>query len=660
MAGLLRDPDLRRADTLRCGCPSPMHPCFAALCLVAIATAPPAQNPLAKAAARPFAGEFTGENIALRLSYDAARSEYAGNLTFQGQAYACSATEANGQLSGKFTAAGDSYSFAATRAGDKLTLVSDGTRYQLTAKGPRNPLANPSARSGEPPPDSDTPRAESMPQGGVGIAFRQNKDGDWVVEQVAPGGPASKHGLKPGTILHAVDGKSVDGLSMEQVRALVTGPIGSLVKLTMATAEEGLEVLVQRGALPSGQAQPGATPIPVPPAESEAPGRKGAPALGGVPPAPAGTGLPEWLKTGARATFYAGSATLPGVRTTLVEDDQGNWVDPQGRRYSPQEQQGTAGAGYTQYDFAHVGDDGIAVHQCSYVFMDAQLQTTVLASSQGLVGDRNQVADIWIHPARLAAMQEQESQGYRVRRLRYPLNNRTYNAISSQTTSQAGYSRATYDLDSGLLLVMTSSFLGKATQTPNPDGTSSSGAGATTIASTYLVAVRDLNLPWLRQSLPPAVQAGRQFLYRGTYANSLSEGLLAPWGFLGVIDIERVLGGFATGKLTTQIDYGNGAAPQGGSTPRVFGAGVVGPLFIEPRVLQSLQHGQVLDEDQVTGRRAGVLGNDGSSVTIGEQGPLDSGTWTYDLRSGMLVGVGAQQQQGPATITIRAQLQNGR
>ena len=112
-------------------------------------------------------------------------------------------------------------------------------------------------------------------------------------------------------------------------------------------------------------------------------------------------------------------------------------------------------------------------------------------------------------------------------------------------------------------------------------------------------------------------------------------------------------------SVSHRIDYGNGT-PQPSTTDRVFGAGMIGPLFIDPQVLRQLQTSQVLDEDQVTRRRTGVVGRDDNYVTIGEQGPLDGGQWTYDTRSGMLVGVGAQQQQGPATITIEARLANPR
>jgi hypothetical protein len=192
--------------------------------------------------------------------------------------------------------------------------------------------------------------------------------------------------------------------------------------------------------------------------------------------------------------------------------------------------------------------------------------------------------------------------------------------------------------------------------TPNPDGTSSGAAGATMIVSVYLVEVRDLRLPWAGQGMPPWLRPGQQLHYRGTYRNSLAEGL-PPWSFEALVAIERLAGGFATAKLHTRLDMGTGA-PQDSTVDRVFGGGMVGGVFVDPAALRRLEPGQILDQDPTTRRTTSVVGRDERYVTIGEAGPLDGGQWTYDASSGMLVGVGARQQQGPATITIQAQLES--
>ncbi|MEZ5965845.1 MAG: PDZ domain-containing protein [Planctomycetota bacterium] len=620
-----------------------------------------AQNPLAHPATpgAPYAGQFTGDRIALDLDFDAAAARYAGTLTFEGQDYACSGEVRDGELRGNFDVGGQPYAFAATRSGDTVTLTSDGNSYTLTKKAtpPQTPTdrAPATSRSGADtptPPHSDPSGGDSQAQGGVGIAFRQNEAGDWVVEQVAPGGPAAKQNIRPGTILRAVDGKSVANLTRDQVRALCIGSIGSVVTLSMETDTEVLDVLVQRGGLG------GAPPAPRAAGGPDRPNVDfGAPARAPDTPAvPASVGFPAWMKTGMRITYYSGSASIPGATTSLEEDENGNWMDGQGRHYSPQQLATTAGAGYVQYDLAHVGDDGLAAHMSNFVFADAQLATTVLTHSQGFVGDRNGIGDLWIHPARLAAMQEQQTPTFRVRRLRYPLGGREYDAITTQTKAHNGYWRTTYDLDTGLLLVMSSSSVGRGTFTPNPDGTASEAAGVNTIVNVHLVAVRELNLPWAGAGMPSWLRAGQVLRYRGSCRNSLGEGVVAPWAFESQIAVQRVGPGFATAKLTTSLDYGTGAAPQTDTSDRVLGAGMVGGVHLDPAVGHRLQSGQVLDQDPVTKRRTGVVGQDGNYVTIGEEGPLDGTRWTYDLRNGLLVGVAAQQRQGAATITTQVQL----
>jgi carboxyl-terminal processing protease len=70
---------------------------------------------------------------------------------------------------------------------------------------------------------------------GIGTELK-SVDSHPVVASVLHGGPAEKFGIKPGDQILKVDGKSVDGLSLQQVADLLHGAAGSRVHL-----------LVQRG-----------------------------------------------------------------------------------------------------------------------------------------------------------------------------------------------------------------------------------------------------------------------------------------------------------------------------------------------------------------------------------------------------------------------------
>lgn len=627
-------------------CFSRAWPWCAALALAAptLLTAPAAaQNPLGKAkapAVRPFAGTFTGEDLRLELAWHAETAAYRGTLTVDDDALAVTGTERGGAFAGTFRADGETYRFTLTTRGAKFVLQSDGEEHELV----RQDAANPPAPAPQLP---NAPQGGPDALGGVGIAF-QPQDGKLVVAQLAPQSPAEKAKVPLGAVLRAVDGKRVDGLQLEAVRDLIRGKIGTFVTVTIETDSEVLDVVMQRAALPGNG---GPAPQPGAPAPNEPP----QPGAGPLAPAADGV-LPEWLRTGVRVTWFSGSASLAGVSSALVQDDNGDWVDDQGRRYRQDQVSSTGGAGFTQYDFVHVSPTAIAVANTTYVFADAQLGTVQRVATNAFSGDQNGLGDVWVPPAKLQALREQESPGYRVRRVRYPLDGRTYDAVTTQSKSQGGFQRYTYDLATGLLLVHSSSTVGQGVMTPNPNGTSSQGAGATMIAHGHLRSVRRLELPWLGQKPPEWLQQGQRIPYSGTYGNSLAEGLMAPWRYAFSATIDRRLGDAFFATLRTQLDYGTGQPPQQGQSTTVYGPGSVASLWLDPRRIQNLQPGQVLDRDPITNWQVTFAGRDAQTATIVEQGPLESQSYTYDLRSGQLVASSVRQRQGPATLAIDVQL----
>lgn len=71
---------------------------------------------------------------------------------------------------------------------------------------------------------------------GARVALSQ---GEITIVALEPGSPAEGGGLKPGDILLAVDGRPVEGLSLTEAVALVRGPEGSEVELTLLRPSEG-------------------------------------------------------------------------------------------------------------------------------------------------------------------------------------------------------------------------------------------------------------------------------------------------------------------------------------------------------------------------------------------------------------------------------------
>lgn len=73
---------------------------------------------------------------------------------------------------------------------------------------------------------------------GVGIIF-QDLEGRAVISKTVPGSPAARLGVAPGSVLVAVDGRPVKGLSLEEIGRLLSGKPGTYVYLTVTLPGSG-------------------------------------------------------------------------------------------------------------------------------------------------------------------------------------------------------------------------------------------------------------------------------------------------------------------------------------------------------------------------------------------------------------------------------------
>jgi carboxyl-terminal processing protease len=68
---------------------------------------------------------------------------------------------------------------------------------------------------------------------GVGMTVGQNQEGRTVVLAPMPGSPASKAGIRPGDVIHMVEGKLMEGLTTSEVADTLKGPKGTVVRIGM-------------------------------------------------------------------------------------------------------------------------------------------------------------------------------------------------------------------------------------------------------------------------------------------------------------------------------------------------------------------------------------------------------------------------------------------
>ena len=82
---------------------------------------------------------------------------------------------------------------------------------------------------------------------GIGVTVSERTDGKGLdIKQVEAGSGAEAAGILPGDILNAVNGTSVAGMSLEDVKPMIRGEADTTVSLGILRGEEQLTVLVTR------------------------------------------------------------------------------------------------------------------------------------------------------------------------------------------------------------------------------------------------------------------------------------------------------------------------------------------------------------------------------------------------------------------------------
>lgn len=82
---------------------------------------------------------------------------------------------------------------------------------------------------------------------GIGTVISQEPDlSGIVVEEVMAGGPAEETGFQVGDKMIAVDGMSIAGMAVSEVRELIRGPEGTTVDITILRGGEELVLTVER------------------------------------------------------------------------------------------------------------------------------------------------------------------------------------------------------------------------------------------------------------------------------------------------------------------------------------------------------------------------------------------------------------------------------
>jgi hypothetical protein len=357
-------------------------------------------------------------------------------------------------------------------------------------------------------------------------------------------------------------------------------------------------------------------------------------------------------RPGTRILWLGAAASVPGERSQIVPAHDGTWINQRtGQRYREFETPGPAGAGYTIADVHGGAGNSVLAWLTSMLIHVDQGNATSFIDADGSLSTTQNVGDFWMPPAQLATFTDRNDADVRIVRLPYTLGGRTYRAVRIQIQVSGGWAQNTYDLDTGLLLVGSSTGQGSPTLVLGPGNTINAGAGSTQMTFTQIAGTRQTSLPGPGSVYPTALRQLRALSYSGS-RGTVMPGTQVPATPLQLrYDIVGNSGAYLNARTTVS------SAMQGREVrDRIFPAGVIGSLWVDPAVLARYSANQVLDQDPVAGVQTISLGRQGAVAFVALQTRLARQTFGYDLHSGLLREAEQRQQIGPATDVLAARL----
>jgi hypothetical protein len=251
------------------------------------------------------------------------------------------------------------------------------------------------------------------------------------------------------------------------------------------------------------------------------------------------------------------------------------------------------------------------------------------------------LGEYWVHPNRLAAAKDEQSQTHLIYRLNYKLGETTFKAIAYTTFGQNASFHYVFDTESGMML-----YYGACSPIQG---------GGSMVVSVVYKETRDLKLPWANSPVPPGAAKGQQLVYRGTQ-NTLIPGAPPVGSSLTASFAFAELGkNWIFSKLTNTIDARGITANSETVTERALGAGSATPMWIDPNILRRLEPNKLIDEDKLARTRVTYAGVKGNTAVVVEQSQIETLQISYDLNTGWMSGLSHVYSTGPSQIQTQVQ-----
>ncbi len=371
---------------------------------------------------------------------------------------------------------------------------------------------------------------------------------------------------------------------------------------------------------------------------------------------PMGTGAPPaWLTPGTRITWYVASASIAGSYYGLAEDPAGPLVDPRtGRRYAmtgtPASMgTGASGEGIAQADIVAV-EGTTVVAATTYRGYDRASGVFAPGRAEGVVSTGGDVDGSVIDPTILAGLTDPGIPGVLVLRGPYDLEGMTYDTVSLVRSSDASYVSATYDATSGVLLASTSTVAGVTSPVtlagePPP-------VGERQLGTVRYVGARTVGLPGVGAPLPAWVTQGTTLRWVGAYRIATAADPGAPamdYPAELTLMVEATGAGWAAIRTRGIVRMAMDEVVE-----ETTATGAAGPWWIDPAALASLEPGDLLDTDPITGEQVRVDARDTARIRIRRDIAGSVTLHTYDLATGVARTI--EQTQTALPISFRLDL----
>ncbi|MHB9008503.1 MAG: hypothetical protein ACYDC1_16410 [Limisphaerales bacterium] len=323
---------------------------------------------------------------------------------------------------------------------------------------------------------------------------------------------------------------------------------------------------------------------------------------------------PPSIHEGLRLSYYSSVASVPPSFLTIWPDENG-FVTPS-----------ASGHGYTQVDVVGLTPQlaGLSVAAWQYHVYTGPL-VPIAGGTAALIGHAGG-GDWWIHPQVLAKVENVSEPGLTILRMAHRLKARTYNVLRIQREIGNARHALSYDLESGYLIY-------KSGTVKNGDNTM--------VSQAYFAGTRQLRLPWAAQILPDWVVRGQRLRYEGTHTLTVFGSGEFALPLSADVEITGRTGQWCVFDQT--VTLGGGGAPDTVErTTLVTGANHLSGLCLSIAALGTLQAGQVIDTDEVTGAKVevgwvGQVDNGRPGVRLRFSGTAFWSETTFDATTGVAV-----------------------